>query len=135
MGEATACFGTLELAVTADGEGLVSGAPLLLELADRVGLSCGPSEAMGDVRERLLPAGSRPGVVRLGCDACRPRRLRDRHGGLRWSGTGFGARASKTTTHRVMKAVDNRLLDRARTRVWGAAARRTRSRSTSMPGS
>jgi len=42
----------------------------------------------------------------------------------------FGARASETTTHRVLKSVDERLLGRvraarakARARVWGAGAR------------
>ena len=48
----TARLGTVE--VTADGEGLVShaGAALLVELADRVGLTGGLSEALIETRER-----------------------------------------------------------------------------------
>ena len=48
----TARFQTVE--VTADGEGLVShaGAALLVELADRTGLTAGLSEALVSTRER-----------------------------------------------------------------------------------
>ena len=118
--------------VTADGEGLVShaGAALLVELADRTGLTGGLSEALASTRER--------------CSAHHPGRvLRDvavmlADGGDCVTDTEayqgqerlFGARASETTTHRVLKSVDERLLAqirgaraKARARVWDAGAR------------
>jgi hypothetical protein len=126
----TARFGTVE--VTADGEGLVShaGAALLVEVADRVGLTTAMSEAMVQTRERRSAHG--PGRV-----------LRDvavtlADGGdcvtdidaYRGQERLFGAKASETTTHRVLKSVDERMLDRiraaraqARARVWDAGAR------------
>ena len=130
MVKPTACFGTVE--VTADGEGLVShaGAALLVELADRVGLTSGLSAAMADTRERR--SAHDPGRV-----------LRDvavmladggdcvtDMDGYRGQERLFGPKASETTTHRVIKSVDGRLLDRvraaraaARARVWDAGAR------------
>ena len=122
--------GTVE--VTADGEGLVShaGAALLVELADRVGLTGALSDALAESRERR--SAHDPGRV-----------LRDvavmlADGGdcvtdldaYRGQERLFGARASETTTHRVLKSVDGQLLDRIRTararargRVWDAGAR------------
>jgi hypothetical protein len=126
----TARVGTVE--VTADGEGLVShaGVALLVELADRAGLTGALSEAMGCTRERR--SAHDPGRV-----------LRDvavmlADGGdcvtdmaaFQGQERLFGARASETTTHRVLKSVDERLLARvraarakARARVWDAGAR------------
>jgi hypothetical protein len=123
-------FGTVE--VTADGEGLVShaGAALLVELADRVRLTAALSEALASTRERR--SAHDPGRV-----------LRDvavmlADGGdcvtdidaYRGQERLFGARASETTTHRVLKSIDEQLLGRiraarakARARVWDAGAR------------
>jgi hypothetical protein len=123
-------FGTVE--VTADGEGLVShaGVALVVELADRVGLTAGLSRALAGTRERR--SAHDPGRV-----------LRDvavmlADGGdcvtdidaYRGQERLFGARASETTTHRVIKSVDEQLLVRiraarakARARVWDAGAR------------
>ncbi len=130
MVKPTARFGTVE--VTADGEGLVShaGAALLLELADRVGLTSALSAAIAETRERR--SAHDPGQV-----------LRDvavmlADGGdcvtdmdaYRGQARLFGARASETTTHRLIKSVDEQLLERvraaragARARVWDAGAR------------
>jgi Transposase DDE domain group 1 len=118
--------------VTADGEGLVShaGVALLMELADRAGLTGALSGALAGTRERR--SAHDPGRV-----------LRDvavmlADGGdcvtdmdaYRGQERLFGARASETTTHRVLKAIDEQLLDRvrgaravARARVWDAGAR------------
>jgi hypothetical protein len=100
----TARFGTVE--VTADGEGLVShaGVGLLVELADRVGLTDAMSAALADTRERR--SAHDPGRV-----------LRDvavmlADGGdcvtdmdaYRGQERLFGARASETTTHRPDRA-------------------------------
>jgi len=123
-------FGTVEVA--ADGEGLVShaGVALLVELADRVGLSGALSGALAGSRERR--SAHDPGRV-----------LRDvavmlADGGdcvtdmdaYRGQERLFGARASETTTHRVLKSIDEQLLDQvrvaraaARARVWDAGAR------------
>ena len=130
MVKPAARFETVE--VTADGEGLVShaGVALLVELADRVGLTGALSEALAGSRERR--SAHDPGRV-----------LRDvavmlADGGdcvtdidaYRGQERLFGARASETTTHRVLKAIDEQLLVRvraaraaARARVWDAGAR------------
>ena len=130
MVKPTARFGTVEVA--ADGEGLVShaGVALLVELADRVGLTTAMSEAMAVTRERR--SAHDPGRV-----------LRDvavmlADGGdcvtdldaYRGQERLFGEKASETTTHRVLKSVDEQLLARvraaraqARARVWDAGAR------------
>ena len=106
--------GTVE--VTADGEGLVShaGVALLVELADRVGLTAALSRALAGTRERR--SAHDPGRV-----------LRDvavmlADGGdcvtdidaYRGQERLFGARASETTTHRVLKSIDEALLGRVR---------------------
>ncbi len=118
--------------VTADGQGLVShaGAALLVELADRAGVTGGLSAALAETRERR--SAHDPGRV-----------LRDvavmlADGGdcvtdidaYRGQERLFGARASETTTQRVLKCVDEQLLARvraaraaARERVWDAGAR------------
>jgi Transposase DDE domain group 1 len=118
--------------VTSDGEGLVShaGAALVAELADRVGLTVALSEALAVTRERR--SAHDPGRV-----------LRDvavmvADGGdcvedleaLRGQERLFGAVASETTAHRVLKSIDEETLERvrearaaARGRVWDAGAR------------
>ena len=118
--------------VTADGEGLVShaGVALVVELADRSGLTAALSDALAGTRERR--SAHDPGRV-----------LRDVavmlvDGGDCVSDTAafegqerlFGARASETTTHRVLKSVDESLLAGvraaravARARVWDPGAR------------
>jgi Transposase DDE domain group 1 len=118
--------------VTADGEGLVShaGVALVVELADRSGLSVALSDALAGTRERR--SAHDPGRV-----------LRDvavmlADGGdcvsdaaaLEGQERLFGVRASETTTHRVLKSVDESLLAgvraaraKARARVWDAGAR------------
>jgi Transposase DDE domain group 1 len=126
----TARLETVE--VTADGEGLVShaGAALLVELADWVGLTGALSDAVAQTRKRR--SAHDPGRV-----------LRDvavmlADGGdcvtdieaYRGQERLFGARASETTTQRVLKSIDEQLLDAiraaravARARVWDAGAR------------
>lgn len=118
--------------VRADGEGLVShaGAYLLVELADRLGLTAALSAAMAPTRERR--SAHDPGVV-----------LRDlavaiadggEHvtdlGVLRGQEALFGAVASETTSHRVLKSIDAGLLEAIRgaraaalARAWDAGAR------------
>jgi len=118
--------------VTADGEGLVShaGVALLVELADRSGLTRALSDALAGTRERR--SAHDPGRV-----------LRDvavmlADGGdcvtdmdaYRGQERLFGARSSETTTHRVLKAIDDALLGwvrvaraAARAWVWDAGAR------------
>jgi hypothetical protein len=118
--------------VTADGEGLISraAAALLAELADRVGLTSALSEALGSTRERR--SAHDPGRV-----------IRDvavmlADGGdcvtdldaLRGQGRLLGEVASETTAHRVLKSIDEELLDglrearaAVRARAWDAGAR------------
>ena len=106
------------------------GVALLVELADRVGLTGALSGALAGTRERR--SAHDPGRV-----------LRDvavmlADGGdcvtdidaYRGQERLFGARASETTTHRVLKSIDEALLGRvraaraaARARVWDAGAR------------
>lgn len=114
--------------VRADAEGLVShaGAFLLVELADRLALTAALSAAMAPSRERR--SAHDPGVV-----------LRDlvvavADGGDHLSDLGvlrdqeplFGAVASETTAHRVLKSIDSDLLEAiraARAKAWDAGAR------------
>ena len=118
--------------VRADAEGLVShaGAFLLVELADRLGLTAALSAAMAPTRERR--SAHDPGVV-----------LRDlavaiADGGDHVSDLGvlrgqqplFGAVASETTAHRVLKSIDSALLEALRgaraealARAWDAGGR------------
>ena len=118
--------------VKADGEGLVShaGAFLLTELADRVGLTAALSEAMAPTRERR--SAHDPGAVLR--DLC----VAVADGGdcvsdlgvLRGQQELFGAVASESTTHRVIKSIDAERLEairaaraKARKRAWDAGAR------------
>lgn len=118
--------------VTADGEGLVShaGSALLVELADRAGLTGALSAALTGTRERR--SAHDPGRVLVDVAVM----LAD--GGdcvtdldaYRGQERLFGARASETTTHRVLKSIDESLLAgiraaraQARSRVWDAGAR------------
>jgi hypothetical protein len=126
----TSRLGTVE--VTADGEGLVShaGVALLAELADRVGLTAALSDSLSATRERR--SRHDPGrVVRdlalMLCDGgdC----VQDLQA-LRGQETLFGPVASETTAHRVLKSIDEELLDalraaraEARARAWRAGAR------------
>jgi hypothetical protein len=118
--------------VTSDGEGLVShaGAALLAELADRVGLTMALSEALAVTRERR--SAHDPGrvlrdlavMVADGGDCVQDLEA------LRGQERLFGAVASETTAHRVLKSIDEETLERvrearadARGRVWDAGAR------------
>jgi Transposase DDE domain group 1 len=107
-----------------------AGAALLVELADRAGLTAALSEAMATTRERR--SAHDPGrvlrdvAVMLADGGDCVTDLAAFEGQERL----FGARASETTTHRVLKSVDERLLERiraaraaARARVWDAGAR------------
>lgn len=118
--------------VSPDAEGLVSraGAVLLVELADRAGLTAELSAALAPTRERR--SAHDPGRV-----------LRDvavmlADGGdcvtdldaLRALQRLFGQVASETTTHRVLKAIDGPALVAvraaragARAKTWAAGAR------------
>jgi Transposase DDE domain group 1 len=123
-------FGTVE--VTADGEGLVShaGVALLVELADRVGLTGALSEALAGTRGRRSAHDSgrvlRDVAVMLADGGDCVSDIDAYRGQERL----FGARASETTTHRVIKSVDEQLLERiraaraaARARVWDTGGR------------
>jgi hypothetical protein len=126
----TSRLGTVE--VTADGEGLVShaGVALLAEFADRVGLTAALSSALAATRERR--SRHDPGrVVRdlalMLCDGgdC----VQDLQA-LRGQQSLFGPVASETTAHRVLKSIDEGLLERlraaraqARAAAWRAGAR------------
>jgi hypothetical protein len=123
-------FGTVE--VTADGEGLVShaGVGLLVELADRVGLSGAFSDALAPTRERRSvhdPGRVLRDVAVMLADGGDCVTDMDAYRGQERL---FGARASETTTQRVLKSIDEQLLDRvrgaraaARARAWDAGAR------------
>ena len=118
--------------VRADAEGLVShaGAYLLVELADRLGLTAALSEAMAPSRARR--SAHDPGVV------IRDLAVAIADGGDHLSDLGvlrgqqalFGAVASETTAHRVLKSLDAGLLEairaaraKALARAWDAGAR------------
>ena len=118
--------------VRADGEGLVShaGAFLLVELADRLGLTTALAEAMASTRERR--SAHDPGVV------IRDLAVAIADGGDHVSDLGvlrgqealFGPVASETTAHRVMKSIDPEALEAIRVarakalqRAWDAGAR------------
>jgi Transposase DDE domain group 1 len=118
--------------VRADAEGLVShaGAYLLAELADRLGLTAALSEAMAPSRERR--SAHDPGVV------VRDLAVAIADGGEHVSDLGvlrdqkalFGAVASETTAHRVLKSLDGNLLEALRGaratalgHAWDAGAR------------
>ncbi len=118
--------------VRADGEGLVShaGAFLLVELADRLGLTKELSAAMAPTRERR--SAHDPGVV-----------LRDlavaiADGGdhvtdlgvLRGQEALFGPVASETTAHRVLKSIGADLLEAIRAARAVALARAWDARSS-----
>ena len=118
--------------VRADGEGLVShaGAYLLVELADRLGLTAALADAMAPSRERR--SAHDPGVV------LRDLAIAIADGGDHVSDLGvlrgqkalFGAVASETTAHRVLKSVDAEALEglraaraKALAKAWDAGAR------------
>jgi hypothetical protein len=118
--------------VTADGEGLIShaGLALLAELADRSGLTGALSAALAPTRERRSrhdPGRVMRDLALMLCDGgdC----VQDL-AALRGQESLFGAVASETTAHRVLKSIDADLLDelrraraKARAAVWRAGAR------------
>jgi hypothetical protein len=130
MVKLTPRFGTVE--VTADGEGLVShaGVVLLVELADRIGLTEALSAALAGTRERRSahdPGRVLRDVAVMLADGGDCVTDMDAYQGQERL---FGARASETTTHRVLKSIDAALLEQvraaraqARARVWDAGAR------------
>ena len=118
--------------VSSDAEGLVShaGAFLLSELADRIGLTKALTEAMVPTRERR--SAHDPGVVLR--DLC----VSIADGGdcvadlgvLRGQEDLFGAVASESTAHRVIRSIGTEQLEairaaraKARASAWGAGAR------------
>jgi hypothetical protein len=123
---------TQTVEVKADGEGLIShaGAYLLVELANRLGLTAALSAAMASTRERR--SAHDPGVV------LRDLAIAIADGGDHLSDLGvlrgqealFGAVASETTAHRVLKSIDAGLLEGVRKAraaalrsAWDAGAR------------
>ena len=115
--------------VRADGEGLVShaGAYLLVELADRLGLTAALREAMAPSRERR--SAHDPGVVVRDLAVAVADHVSDL-GVLRGQQALFGTVASETTAHRVIKSIDAELLEAIRAarakaleRAWNAGAR------------
>ncbi len=118
--------------VRADAEGLVShaGAFLLTELADRTGLTDALSEAMAPSRERR--SAHDPGVVLrdLAVSIADGGDCVSDLGGLAGQEPLFGAVASQSTAHRVLKSVEEPLLEevrgarqKARERAWDAGVR------------
>jgi hypothetical protein len=118
--------------VRADGEGLVShaGAFLLVELADRLGLTAGLSVAMAPTRERR--SAHDPGVVLrdLAVSVADGGDCLSDLGVLRGQEPLFGAVASESTAHRVIKSIDAVVLEAIRAarakalkRAWDAGAR------------
>jgi hypothetical protein len=118
--------------VRADGEGLVShaGAFLLVELADRLGLTAGLSEAMAPTRERR--SAHDPGVVvrDLAVSVADGGDCLSDLGVLRGQEGLFGPVASESTAHRVIKSIDAVVLEAIRAarakalkRAWDAGAR------------
>jgi Transposase DDE domain group 1 len=123
---------TQTVEVRADGEGLVShaGAFLLVEMADRLGLTAALTEAMAPTRERR--SAHDPGVVLRDLAvaiADGGEHLTDL-GVLRGQQSLFGAVASETTAHRVLKSIDTEALEALRAaravalaKAWDAGAR------------
>ena len=118
--------------VTADGDGLVShaGAALLAELADRVGLTGALSKALSITRERRSAHEAGRVIRDVAVMVADGGDCVTDLAGLRGQGRLFGGIASETTAHRVLKSVDEGLLDglrkaraAARGRAWDAGAR------------
>jgi hypothetical protein len=118
--------------VRADGEGLVShaGAFLLVELADRLGLTAALSEAMAPTRERR--SAHDPGVVvrDLAVAVADGGDCLSDLGVLRGQEVLFGRVASESTAHRVIKSIDAVVGEAIRAarakalkRAWDAGAR------------
>ena len=118
--------------VRADGEGLVShaGAYLLVELADRLGLTAALAEAMAPTRERR--SAHNPGVVvrDLAVSVADGGECVTDLGALRGQEELFGPVASETTAHRAIKSIDAARLEairgaraKALERAWDAGAR------------
>jgi hypothetical protein len=118
--------------VRADGEGLVShaGAFILVELADRLGLTAGLCEAMAPTRERRSVHD--PGVVvrDLAVSVADGGNCVTDLGVLRGQEALFGPVASESTAHRAIKSIDAVVLEAIRAarakalkRAWEAGAR------------
>jgi hypothetical protein len=118
--------------VRADGEGLLShaGAFLLVELTDRLGLTAALSEAMSPTRERR--SAHDPGVVvrDIAVSVADGGDCLTDLGVLRGQEGLFGAVASESTAHRVIKSIDALVLEAIRVarskalkRAWDAGAR------------
>jgi Transposase DDE domain group 1 len=116
--------------VRADGEGLVShaGAFLLVELADRLGLTAALSEAMAPTRERR--SAHDPGVVVRDLAVADGGDCLSDLGVLRGQEVLFGRVASESTAHRVIKSIDAVVGEAIRAarakalkRAWDAGAR------------
>lgn len=118
--------------VRADGAGLVShaGAFLLVELADRLGLTTALAEAMAPTRERR--SAHDPGVVvrDLAVSVADGGDCLSDLGVLRGQEPLFGRVASESTAHRVIKSIDALALEAIRAarakalkRAWDAGAR------------
>jgi hypothetical protein len=118
--------------VRADGEGLVShaGAFLLVELADRLGLTAALCEAMSPTRERR--SAHDPGVVLrdLAVSVADGGDCLSDLGVLRGQEALFGPVASESTAHRAIKSIDAVVLEAIRAarakalkRAWDAGAR------------
>ena len=118
--------------VRADGEGLVShaGAYLMVELADRLGLTAALSEAMAPTRERR--SAHDPGVVvrDLAVAVADGGDCLSDLGVLRGQEALFGPVASESTAHRAIKSIDAVALEATRAarakalkRAWDAGAR------------
>ena len=118
--------------VRADGEGLVShaGAFLLVELSDRLGLTAALCEAMAPTRKRR--SAHDPGVVLrdLAVAVADGGDCLSDLGVLRGQEALFGAVASESTAHRVIKSIDAVVGEAVRAarakalkRAWDAGAR------------
>lgn len=130
MVKLTRRFGTVE--VTADVEGLVphAGVALLMELADRARLTGALANALAETRERRSAHDPGRGAARPACTLADGGDCVTDLDAYRGQERLFGAKASETTTHRVVKSDDEQLLGRvrvaragARERVWDAGAR------------
>ena len=128
----TCANGNGSVSVVADGGGVVGhvGALLLVELADRLGLTAGLSGAMADTRERRSPHDPGRVVRDLAVMLADGGDCLSDLGGLRDQGDLFGRVASDATAWRVIDSIDAEQLEAiraaraaARERAWAAGAR------------
>src|SRR6266542_1895501 len=99
--------------VTADGEGLVShaGTALLAELADRTGLTTALSRVLAPTRERRSEHDPGRVVRDLALMLCDGGDCVSDLAALRGQQALFGPIASESTAHRVVKSIDDGLLE------------------------